>query len=135
MASNSVWVLAILYSRLRGMLFIIMAVQRFSIEIGDEVLADLRARIRATRWPDQVPAIGWQQGTELGYLRDFLSYWADGFDWPAAQQSLNQHEHFLTDDGVHFVHQRGSGGLPLILTHGWPSAFIEYLPALTLLHD
>ena len=28
---------------------------------------------------------------------------------------------------IHFVHVRG-GGIPLILTHGWPSAFVEYLP-------
>jgi pimeloyl-ACP methyl ester carboxylesterase len=41
----------------------------------------------------------------------------------------------MTDDGVHFVHRRGSGGLPLLLTHGWPSCFTEYLPLLALLPD
>lgn len=111
-----------------------MVIQRFSIDIGEQVLADLRARIRATRWPDQVPGIGWEQGVELDYLREFLAYWADDFNWPAAQEELNRLSHF-TSDGVHFVHQRAAdgNGTPLILTHGWPSSFLEYLPMLPLL--
>ena len=47
--------------------------QPFSIRIEDEVLSDLRARIRQTRWPDQVPGIGWQQGTEPGPVVDILN--------------------------------------------------------------
>jgi pimeloyl-ACP methyl ester carboxylesterase len=65
------------------------------------------------------------------YLRDLLAYWADGFDWRAQEGRLNRFEHHLADvDGVqiHFVHHRGrSGGLPLVLTHGWPSSFLEPL--------
>ena len=58
------------------------------------------------------------------------NYWADGYDWRAAERGLNAFEHFIADvDGVrvHYVHVR-RGGIPLILTHGWPSAFIEPLP-------
>jgi hypothetical protein len=44
------------------------------------VLSDLRERIRATRWPPPSPFPGWEQGTELGYLRELLADWAD-FDW------------------------------------------------------
>lgn len=51
--------------------------------VGDEVLADLRARIRNTRWPGAAPGAPWEQGTDLGYLRGLLGYWADGFDWRA----------------------------------------------------
>ena len=32
-----------------------LRVEPFTVHIGDDVLADLRARIRNTRWPDQVP--------------------------------------------------------------------------------
>ena len=39
--------------------------ERFRIHVADEVLDDLRVRLRRTRWPDQVPGIGWKQGTEL----------------------------------------------------------------------
>lgn len=112
----------------------------FSIRVPDEVLADLRARLKRTRWPDEVPGVGWQQGTDLAYLRGILGYWADSFDWRAEEDRLNAFPHFrATIDGVeiHFVHQRAQNvrGIPLILTHGWPSVFVELLPLVPLLTD
>ena len=47
----------------------------FRIHVADEVLDDLRARLRHTRWPDQVPGIGWKQGTDLDWLQHIVSYW------------------------------------------------------------
>ena len=112
----------------------------FSIEIAEEVLVDLRQRIRQTRWPGQVAGIGWQQGTELQFLKTLLEYWADGFDWRERERELNRFRHFRAEiDGVriHFVHERARGGkgIPLILTHGWPSCFVELLGLLPLLTD
>jgi len=46
----------------------------FRIHVADDVLDDLRVRLRGTRWPDQVPGIGWKQGTELDWLRRRVSY-------------------------------------------------------------
>jgi hypothetical protein len=48
--------------------------EQFSIRVDDEVLADLRARIRNTRWPGPAPGARWEQGTDLGYLRGLLGY-------------------------------------------------------------
>jgi pimeloyl-ACP methyl ester carboxylesterase len=113
----------------------------FTIDVADEVLDDLRARIRSTRLPDQVPGVGWDQGVELDYLRRTLEYWADGFDWRARERELNSFAHFRAEvDGapVHFVHERargGGGGIPLLLQHGWPSSFVEYLPLVPLLTE
>jgi pimeloyl-ACP methyl ester carboxylesterase len=112
----------------------------FTIDVADEVLDDLRARIRATRWPDEVPGIGWEQGMALDYLRRTLDYWAEGFDWRARERELNSFAHFrLEVDGalVHFVHERARNGrgIPLLLQHGWPSSFVEYLPLVPLLTD
>ena len=106
----------------------------FRIHIADEVLDDLRARLHRTRWPDQIPGIGWQQGTELGWLQGLVSYWADEFDWRAWERRLNALDHY-TSQGIHFVHQRAASGtgMPLILTHGWPSSFLDYLDMLPLL--
>jgi pimeloyl-ACP methyl ester carboxylesterase len=114
-------------------------VEPFTVHLGDDVLADLRARIHNTRWPDQVPGIGWRQGTELEYLRRLLAYWADEFDWRARERELNAYHHYVAADGVrvHFVHEkaRTGSGVPLILTHGWPSCFVELLPLVPLLTD
>jgi pimeloyl-ACP methyl ester carboxylesterase len=113
----------------------------FTIDVADEILDDLRARIRSTRWHDQVPGIGWDQGTELDYLRRTLDYWASGFDWRARERELNGFAQFRVEidgAGVHFVHERarhGRAGIPLLLQHGWPSSFVEYLPLVPLLTD
>lgn len=114
--------------------------ESFSIQVADDVLSDLRARIRNTRWPDPAPGDPWSQGTDAAYLRDLLAYWADGFDWRAQERELNQFRHFrvpLDGFGVHFVHEqaRHGDGIPLILTSGWPSTFAELLPLVPLLTD
>lgn len=112
----------------------------FSIAVEEPVLDDLRRRLLATRWPTPAPGEPWAQGTDLTYLRDLLSYWAKEYDWHARQAELNAFDHFharLSDVDVHFVHQRavGGGGVPLLLTHGWPSTFAELLPLVPLLTD
>jgi len=112
----------------------------FSVAVPDEVLDDLRARIRATRWPPPAPGAPWSQGTDLAYLQGLLAYWADGFDWRAAERRLNAFPQFVADvDGVpvHFVHVRAArgDGIPIVLTHGWPSAFVEMLPLVARLTD
>jgi pimeloyl-ACP methyl ester carboxylesterase len=104
----------------------------FQVSIPDDVLADLRARIRATRWPDPPTARGWAQGIDPGALRPLVEYWADGFDWRAYEAWLNGFPQFqacIAGLDIHFVHVRsGGGGTPLVLTHGWPSTFVEMLP-------
>ena len=117
--------------RLKG-----VVVEPFRIHVTDEVLDDLRARLRHTRWPDQVPGIGWKQGTDLDWLQHIVSYWANEFDWRAWEQRLNTLDHF-TWEGIHFVYKRAvSGrGTPLILTHGWPSTFLDYVDMLPMLDD
>ena len=61
----------------------------FRGRVGEEVLADLRARIWNTRWPGAAPGAPWEQGTDLAYLRGLLGYWADGLDWRAQERWLN----------------------------------------------
>ena len=112
----------------------------FSIHIEEEILSDLRERTRNTRWPDQAPGAAWDQGTDVDYLKQLLAYWADGFDWRAQERELNAVHHFRAElDGVHihfvYEHARHGNGIPLILSHGWPSTFIELLPLVPFLTD
>ncbi len=113
-------------------------IEPFTIEIDDETLDDLALRLHRTRWPDPSPAPPWDQGTDLGFLRRLCPYWSDRFDWRAQEREMNRWAHFRAElDGVqvHFIHERAvdGSGIPLILSHGWPSCFVELLPLVPLL--
>jgi pimeloyl-ACP methyl ester carboxylesterase len=116
-------------------------IQPFSIEVAEDALADLRDRLAKTRWPDHIlPDIGWDHGTDIDYLKDLVGYWATDFDWRDKERWLNSFDHFRAElDGiqVHFVHEkaRDGDGIPLVLSHGWPGSFLEYLPVLPMLTD
>ena len=117
-----------------------MDVEPFRIDVPEEVLDDLRRRLRRTRWPDAIAGIGWEQGTDLDYLQALVEHWAGAFDWRARERELNRLPHFraeLDGLGIHFVHVRAPDGrgVPLVLTHGWPSTFLEFLPLVPLLTD
>ena len=108
--------------------------------VDEAVLSDLRERIRRTRWPDRIAAPGWDAGVDPEYLRSLLATWAHDFDWRKQERELNRLSHYRARIGemwVHFVHERGVGPapLPLVLTHGFPSSFIEHLDVLPLLTD
>ena len=114
----------------------------FSPQASAAALEDLRARLRATRWPDAPEDAGWSLGTDLGYLRELVAYWADGFDWPAQEAALARLPRFrmpLGGLGIHFVHVRSAAPagpvLPLVLTHGWPDSFWRYAKVIPLLTD
>ena len=115
----------------------------FTINVPDAVLRDLADRLARTRFPERTAA-PWQAGTDPDYLRELVTYWHDGFDWRARERELNALPQFTAGiDGqrVHFVHVRAPGSgparpaLPLVLTHGWPSSFLEMLPLAALLTD
>ena len=104
----------------------------FRIEIAEAELADLRRRLRQTRWPEHETVTDWSQGVPLAYLRELCDYWADGYDWRATEARLNALPLFQTEiDGIRFVfaHVRSPnpGALPLILTHGWPGSVVEFM--------
>jgi pimeloyl-ACP methyl ester carboxylesterase len=116
------------------------AIRPFRIDIPQADLDDLRQRLARTRWPDELPGVGWSRGVPLDYLKGLAGYWADGYDWRAQEATLNQHPQYTTTiDGarVHFLHVRSPEpeALPLILTHGWPGSVAEFLKVIGPLSD
>lgn len=114
--------------------------QRFTIQIPQSVLDDLRERLARTRFPDQLQGASWDYGTELSYLRELVAYWRDGFDWRAQERALNRFDHFTTNvrgAALHFIHQRSPepNALPLVITHGWPGSVYEFHKILGPLTD
>ncbi|MBB5789293.1 epoxide hydrolase family protein [Jiangella mangrovi] len=115
----------------------------FDPRATDAELDDLRRRLRATRWPDAPEDAGWSLGTDVGYLRELVEYWADGFDWRAQEEALARLPRFRVTVGglrIHLVHARAAApapqpAIPLILTHGWPDSFWRYTKVIELLTD
>jgi pimeloyl-ACP methyl ester carboxylesterase len=117
-----------------------MAIEQFTIHVDDAVLEDLRDRLARTRIPDQIEGTGWEYGIPAPYVRELVGYWRDEYDWRAQEARLNEFEHFRTNiDGqsMHFVHARcgNSDALPLLLLHGWPGSFVEFLDVIPRLTD
>lgn len=52
-----------------------MSVTPFTIHITLETLTDLQERLARTRWTDEVSGAGWEYGTNLAYLKEFVDYW------------------------------------------------------------
>jgi epoxide hydrolase len=112
----------------------------FKIDIPQSQLDDLKQRLAATRWPDEMPGVGWSRGASLGYIQELAEYWRTTYDWRAAEARLNQFTQFLTEiDGVqvHFLHVRSPepDAMPVILTHGWPSSVVEFIDVIGPLTD
>ena len=112
----------------------------FRIDVPDADLADLRDRLRRTRWPDRETVDDWSQGAPLAWVRDLCQYWASGYDWRAREARLNSFPQFRTSiDGLdlHFLHVRSphDGALPLILTSGWPGSVTEFSQVIGPLTD
>jgi epoxide hydrolase len=106
-------------------------IRPFVIDIPQVELDHLRDRLAHTRWTTgQLP--GWDRGVPTDEVAKLVEYWADGYDWRAHEARMNGFPQFQTEiDGttVHFLHVRSPelDAFPLVLTHGWPGTFVEYL--------
>ena len=104
----------------------------YRVDIPQADLDDLAARLSRTRFPDELSDVGWSYGVPLGYVRELVGHWLNGYDWRAHEARINEHPQFVTTiDGeqVHLLHVRSPepDALPLIVTHGWPMSVVEYL--------
>lgn len=114
--------------------------ENFAPVIDDGDVADLRRRLQATRWPDPFDEGSWHYGVEPGWLRQLAAYWLDGYDIDAFAGRLAAYDHRKVVVGgtqLHVVHAQGVGPkpLPLLLTHGWPSSFLEWSKVIGPLSD
>lgn len=115
-----------------------MTIHPFAPEADAAELRDLADRLEHTRWPPPAPTTDWSQGTDLGWLQSLCQDWAARVTAPTL--GWLGYDHLLVDVedvSVHVVRADAvsGAGMPLLLTHGWPSAFVEYLPVLDLLVD
>ncbi|MET7982585.1 MULTISPECIES: epoxide hydrolase [unclassified Streptomyces] len=116
------------------------SIHPFRVDFPQSDLDDLHHRLDATRWPDELPGVGWAYGVPKDYLRDLVRHWRHTYDWRAAEERLNAWPQFVTEiDGarLHFAHIRSPepGATPLIMTHGWPGSIVEFTDVVGPLTD
>jgi epoxide hydrolase len=98
-------------------------IRPFRIDVPREDLDDLHDRLGRTRWPEELPDVGWSRGVPLDYLKELAGYWRTSYDWHRYEAALNEFPQFITTidrQNVHFMHARSPepGALPPILSHG-----------------
>ena len=126
-------------------------IQPFRIEIPQADLDELADRLARTRWTNELsldtsrPQMGpvppgWEYGVPVSYVKDLVGHWQNAYDWREWEARLNAYPQFTTRiDGqtIHFLHVRSPepAAIPLILTHGWPNTFVEYVDLVAPLSD
>ncbi|MQA08863.1 MAG: alpha/beta fold hydrolase [Pseudonocardiaceae bacterium] len=115
-------------------------IRPFRIDTPQAQLDDLMARLANTHWPDELPDVAWSYGVPVSYLKDLVGYWRTLYDWRAEEAALNEHPQFITEihgQRVHFLHIRSPepDALPLVMVHGWPVSFVEFLDVIGPLTD
>lgn len=105
-------------------------IAEFAINIPDERISAILAKVKAYDW-SQLPDLGgWSSGVGIADIKRLASYWLSSYDWRTVERRLNQLPHYVSDIGnerIHFVHAKGNGSKPpVLLLHGWPGSFIEF---------
>src|SRR5258708_20875357 len=116
------------------------SIKPYRISVSDDVLDDLKSRLRNTRWPEAELVDDWSQGAPLKWIRDICGYWADDYDWRAREARLNRFAQFTTAiDGldIHFLHVRSKhpDAMPLIIPHRSPGSVVEFHKVIEPLTD
>src|SRR5262245_28772848 len=122
------------------------AIRSFQVSFPEADVAELRRRIKMTRWPERElvsgadsrriwsspAALGPTQGVHLATMQELVEYWGTDYDWSRCEAQLRSLPQFMTQlDGldIHFIHVKSKhpNALPMIVTHGWPGSVIEQL--------
>lgn len=109
-----------------------MNIRPFTIDISQDKLDDLQARLALTRFPEKETVADWDQGIPLAYVQELAEYWRTNYDWRRCETMLNAYPHYLAEiDGldIHFMHIRSKNpaARPIIMTHGWPGSILEFI--------
>jgi pimeloyl-ACP methyl ester carboxylesterase len=117
------------------------SIQPFIINVPQRLLNDLHERLANTRWMNSIESRGWDQGIDPNYLKEFIFYWKNAFDWRRQEERLNNRfHHFMAaveDYDIHFIHEKGTGAvrIPILLLHGWPDSFYRFNKIIPMLTD
>lgn len=105
---------------------------RIDLVAGVPRMLDL---IRESHIPDRAcyPILSADAGFDVDVLASMREQWLHHFNWSKEQDNMNQLRHFTVEierQVVHFIHERSEDpdAIPLLLLHGWPGSFLEFIP-------
>lgn len=111
-----------------------MTEQSFRIAIPDSELDLLHKKLDLVRFPDELEGAGWDYGAPLADIKRLVARWKEGYDWRAAEASINEIPQFTRDidvDGfgtlnIHYIHQTSTvkNAVPLLFIHGCTFSFV-----------
>lgn len=107
-------------------------VRPFHINIPHSAIEDLQDRLARTRWSNELPDVGWNRGVPVDYLKELAEYWRNDYNWSKHEAKLNefpQYTSLIDGQTIHFLHIKSlePDATPLMLIHGWPGSFVEFL--------
>ena len=70
------------------------SVRPFVIEVPDEAISAINARVAAFPWHEMPDDGGWEYGSNLDYMKELAAYWVNEFDWRKQEAELNRFDHF-----------------------------------------
>ena len=121
-----------------------MTVRPYRIDVPQARLDWIARRLDEAAWPDRAAGDRWAYGTDPDTLRELIEYLRAHYDWRAREAAINAFPQCLVDvdvDGapysVHLLHVVGKGPSPkpVLVTHGWPGSFVEFLDVIGPLTD
>ncbi|KAE8154004.1 Alpha/Beta hydrolase protein [Aspergillus avenaceus] len=115
----------------------------FTASIPEEDLNDLRtlaklAKLAPPTYENSQPDFRW--GVTSDWLATIREKWINDFDWRKCESRINSFPQFTSEiEGLtlHFtaLFSEKPDAVPIVLLHGWPGSFLEFLPMLQLFKD
>ncbi|OJD36163.1 epoxide hydrolase [Diplodia corticola] len=124
------------------------SLSQFKIDVPDDEVQKLKTLLKLL----PIPRPNWENGhsdasfgTPRDWLVDSVDYWQNKYDWRQQEETLNSIPQFKVDvqddDGqkysVHFaaLFSANRDAIPVLLSHGWPGSFVEFMPILLKLKE
>ncbi len=108
-------------------------VRPFRVDVPQARIDRIMARVKDVEWPDN-PQVAdpWAYGAGLEQMKELVDWWATRYNWRAREDAINAFPQFMArveDYDIHFIHVKGSGKnpTPLLILHGWPNTFLEFV--------
>jgi len=120
----------------------------FKVKIAEEKVVELKALLKSAKLPKatyETKLETREYGVTGSWMEKALPYWRDIYDWSKSEERINQFPHYKVaipdakgfDYSIHFIAvlNKDPNAIPLMLLHGWPGSFAEFLALIPLLAE